>query len=116
LELFVVRGPDQGRSFSLGPQSLVGRDPTSSIHLTDEEISRRHAIIILGEGRCTIEDLGSSNGTYLDGQLVHGEAEMQPGARIGVGQTVLELRRLPAMEDPENLRPTKVPLSPTDRS
>jgi pSer/pThr/pTyr-binding forkhead associated (FHA) protein len=116
LELFVVQGPDQGRAFSLGPQSVIGRDPTSAIRLTDEEVSRRHAIILLGEGRCTIEDLGSSNGTYLDDQLVEGEAEMQVGARIGVGQSVLELRESRGVEDPESLKPTKVPLPPADRS
>jgi len=113
MELFVVQGPDLGRSFPLGPQSVLGRDPTAAINLTDEEVSRRHAIIILGEGRCTIEDLGSSNGTYLDDEPVEGEAEVQAGARIGVGQTVLELREPTGVEDPENLRPTKVPV---DRS
>jgi pSer/pThr/pTyr-binding forkhead associated (FHA) protein len=112
VELFVVEGPDQGRSFPLGAQSVVGRDPTSAIHLTDEEVSRRHAIISLGEGRCTIEDLGSSNGTYLGDELVEGEADLHPGARIGVGQTVLELREARRAEDPENLRPTKVPPPP----
>jgi pSer/pThr/pTyr-binding forkhead associated (FHA) protein len=116
LELFVVQGPDEGRSFALGPQSVVGRDPTSAIHLTDEEVSRRHAIIGLGEGRCTIEDLGSSNGTYVDDRLVEGEAGLQAGARIGIGQTVLELREGRGAEDPENLRTTKVPLPPSGRS
>ena len=116
MDLFVVQGPDRGRSFSLGAQSVVGRDPTSAIHLTDEEVSRRHAIISLGEGRCTIEDLGSSNGTYVGDELVDGEAELQAGARIGVGQSVLELREARGAEDPENLRSTKVPLPPTQRS
>ncbi|HEX4720530.1 MAG TPA: FHA domain-containing protein [Thermoleophilaceae bacterium] len=115
MELFVVDGPDQGRSFALGPQSVLGRDPTSSVHLTDEEVSRRHAIIMVGEGHCTIEDLGSSNGTYLDDQLVEGEAEIGAGARIAVGRTVLELRELPGA-DPENLKSTKVPLPPPEAS
>jgi pSer/pThr/pTyr-binding forkhead associated (FHA) protein len=115
VELFVVQGPDRGRSFPLGPQSVIGRDPTSAINLTDEEVSRRHAIIMLGEGRCTIEDLGSSNGTYLGDEAVEGEAEMAAGARIGVGQTVMELRETRG-EDPENLKSTKVPLPPGDDS
>jgi pSer/pThr/pTyr-binding forkhead associated (FHA) protein len=110
VELFVVKGPDQGRSFALGPQSVVGRDPTAAVNLTDDEVSRRHAIITLGEGHCAIEDLGSSNGTYLNDRPVEGEADMQAGAKISVGQTVLELREGRGFEDPENLRPTKVPL------
>ena len=115
MELFVVQGPDHGRSFALGPQSVLGRDPTSTIHLTDEEVSRRHAIILLGEGRCTIEDLGSSNGTYVDDRAVEGEASLQSGAKIRVGQTVLELRTVRG-EDPENLKSTKVPVPPDDVS
>src|SRR5437899_3146111 len=110
MELYVVDGPDRGRSFSLSAQSVLGRDPTASVHLTDEEVSRRHAIITLGEGRVSVEDLGSSNGTYVDEQPVEREVEVGAGTRIRVGQTVLELRELTGSEDPENLKPTKVPL------
>jgi pSer/pThr/pTyr-binding forkhead associated (FHA) protein len=110
VELFVIDGPDKGHSFSLGAQSVIGRDPTAAVHLTDEEVSRRHAILTLGEGQITIEDLGSSNGTHLGDQAVRRETLLQAGDRIRVGQTVLELRAAKFAEDPENLRPTKVPL------
>ena len=88
MELFVVEGPDEGRSFSLTAQSVIGRDPTATVHLTDEEVSRRHAIISLGEGEATIEDLGSVNGTHTDagrvdgvvlgGTFQHGNANLEP--------------------------------------
>jgi pSer/pThr/pTyr-binding forkhead associated (FHA) protein len=110
VELFVVEGPDRGRSFSLSAQSVIGRDPTASVHLTDEEVSRRHAIISVGEGRATIEDLGSSNGTFVDAGEVKSEVPLQAGDRIRLGQTVLEIREPRPGEDPENLRATKVPL------
>jgi pSer/pThr/pTyr-binding forkhead associated (FHA) protein len=110
MELHAIQGPDTGRSFPLGPQSVVGRDSTAAVHLTDEEVSRRHAIITLGEGRATVEDLGSSNGTFVDDEQVQGEAELLPGGRVRVGQTVLELRQLGGSEDPEDMKPTKVPL------
>ena len=114
MELFVVEGPDVGRSFSLSAQSVIGRDPTATVHLTDEEVSRRHAIISLGEGEATIEDLGSVNGTHLQTGRVDGEAPVQAGDRIRVGQSVLELRELGG-EDPEALKPTKTSLRrPTD--
>lgn len=109
MELFVVQGPDTGRSFPLGPESVVGRDPTASVQLTDEEVSRRHAIVSAGEGLPTVEDLGSSNGTFVDDAPVTGEVSLEPGQRIRVGQTVLELRD-GAKADPENLPATKVPL------
>lgn len=107
MELFVVEGPDTGRSFSLSAQSVIGRDPTAAVHLTDDEVSRRHAIITLGEGRATIEDLGSVNGTHTQDGPVEGEVAVHAGDRIRVGQTTLELRELGGPEDPDNLRPTK---------
>jgi pSer/pThr/pTyr-binding forkhead associated (FHA) protein len=110
VELFVVEGPDQGRSFALGPQSVVGRDPTAAINLVDEEVSRRHALISLDEARATVEDLGSSNGTFVDRGQISGETELQPGQRMRVGQTVMELRTPASAGDPENLPATKVPL------
>lgn len=109
MELFVVQGPDTGRSFPLGPESVVGRDPTAAVQLTDDEVSRRHAIVSAGEGLPTVEDLGSSNGTFVDDAPVTGEVSLEPGQRIRVGQTVLELRD-GAKVDPENLPSTKVPL------
>jgi DNA segregation ATPase FtsK/SpoIIIE, S-DNA-T family len=90
VELFVVDGPDAGRSFSLAAESVIGRDPTAAIRLTDEEVSRRHAIITLGEGSAVIEDLGSVNGTHTDAGPVVGE--------------------LGGPDDPENLKPTKASL------
>ena len=114
MDLFVVQGPDQGRSFGLGAQSVVGRDPTAAVNLTDDEVSRRHAIITLGEGKPTIEDLGSFNGTHLNGDEVKGETPIESGDQVRVGQSVLELRQPPAAEDPEDLKPTKTSLRPPD--
>ena len=109
MELFVVEGPDAGRSFSLSAESVIGRDPTAAVHLTDEEVSRRHAIISLGEGQMTIEDLGSVNGTQVNTGPVVGEASLRAGDQIKVGSSVLELRELGGA-DPEALKPTKTSL------
>jgi pSer/pThr/pTyr-binding forkhead associated (FHA) protein len=110
MELIVVAGPDQGRSFALTAQSVIGRDPTATVHLTDEEVSRRHAIVSVGEGQTTIEDLGSFNGTQANGRKVETETPLNIGDRIQLGQTVLELREVLGSEDPENLKPTKTSL------
>jgi pSer/pThr/pTyr-binding forkhead associated (FHA) protein len=109
MELVVLEGPDAGRSFALTAQSVIGRDPTATVHLTDEEVSRRHAIVNLGEGSITIEDLGSFNGTHMNGGKISDETPLGTGDRIRVGQTVLELREVPGA-DPENLKPTKTSL------
>jgi pSer/pThr/pTyr-binding forkhead associated (FHA) protein len=109
VELFVVEGPDAGRSFALSADSVIGRDPTAAVHLSDEEVSRRHAIISVGEGQVTIEDLGSINGTHPDRGRVDGESPLLVGERILIGQSVLELREAPGV-DPEALKPTKTSL------
>jgi pSer/pThr/pTyr-binding forkhead associated (FHA) protein len=110
VELIVVEGPDQGRSFALTAQSVIGRDPTATVHLTDEEVSRRHAIVSVGEGQVTIEDLGSFNGTHMNDSEITHETALQIGDRVRVGRTVLELRELSGSEDPEDLKPTKTSL------
>ena len=111
MELHVVEGPDQGKVFPLGPSSVIGRDPTAAIVLGDDEVSRRHAIVSVDEGRARIEDLGSSNGTFTEAGPISAETEIEVGQRVRVGQTVMELRATQA-RDPENLPPTKVPLPP----
>ena len=109
MELVVVDGPDHGRSFALTPQSVIGRDPTATVHLTDQEVSRRHAIVTVGEGQVTIEDLGSFNGTHMGETEIRVETPLSVGDRVRVGRSVLELREV-AGEDPEDLKPTKTSL------
>jgi pSer/pThr/pTyr-binding forkhead associated (FHA) protein len=110
VELFVVDGPDVGRSFPLGPQAVIGRDPTAAVNLVDEEVSRRHAVISMDKGHATVEDLGSSNGTFIGSTRITGETELAPGERMRVGRTIMELRISGSVGDPENLPATKVPL------
>jgi pSer/pThr/pTyr-binding forkhead associated (FHA) protein len=110
MELLVVEGPDAGRRFQLGPQTVIGRDPTAAVSLDDVEVSRRHAIISFEDGRVSVEDLGSSNGTFVEGEQVRGEAQVSTGQWIRVGQTILELREARPAVDPDNLPSTKVPL------
>src|SRR5204862_5415647 len=110
MELFVLDGPDSGRTFTLGPQSVLGRDPTSAVRLSDEEVSRRHALVTIGEGKILVEDLGSSSGTYVDGARITKETEMHAGEFLKIGRTTLELRASRPGIDPEDLPATKVPL------
>ena len=92
LQLVVVEGPDLGRTFDVTSDAVVGRDPTAAIQLTDQEVSRRHAIVSGAADGATIEDLGSSNGTWLGDERVSGSASLALAARMRVGSTVMELR------------------------
>jgi hypothetical protein len=90
--LEMVEGKEPGRTFSLGGEGIAGRDPAQSIALSDDQISRRHARFALSGGQVTVEDLGSRNGTYVNGQVLQGARPLVPGDQVRMGLTVLELR------------------------
>jgi hypothetical protein len=91
--LVVTAGPLTGTKITLGEQPiLIGRADDSTLVLTDDFASSRHARLTNRGGQWYVEDLGSTNGTYLDQQRVQGPLLVQPGQPIRIGQTALELR------------------------
>jgi hypothetical protein len=91
--LVVTAGPLSGTRITLGEQAiLIGRADDSTLVLTDDFASSRHARLTNRSGQWYVEDLGSTNGTYLDQQRVQGPLLVAPGQPIRIGQTVLELR------------------------
>jgi len=89
----VTAGPLSGTRITLGEQAiLIGRADDSTLVLTDDFASSRHARLTNRNGQWYVEDLGSTNGTYLDQQRVQGPLLVSPGQPIRIGQTVLELR------------------------
>ncbi|MBX7168839.1 MAG: FHA domain-containing protein, partial [Pirellulales bacterium] len=87
--LFVIRGNDQGARFELRPPVVaLGREAASDIQLHDTEVSRQHAELRLEQQRCTIVDLGSSNGTFVNGERVD-TRELTSGDHVQVGTTLL---------------------------
>lgn len=71
----------------------IGRASSCQIRLTDTYISQLHAKISERNGSWVVEDLGSTNGTYLNQRKVTVPTEISPGDRIRVGKTVIEVRR-----------------------
>jgi DNA-binding NtrC family response regulator len=94
--LTVVEGPDAGLVASLdatGPtRALLGQSPVCTIRLTDREVSRRHAALTVTDTKLVVLDLGSTNGTTVNGVLVK-EASLQGGEAIRIGSSVLSVRR-----------------------
>ena len=69
--LILIRGTPQGhRFFITGDQMTIGRDPAADITITDPSISRKHARVTRIDGAVTLEDLGSSNGTSVNGKKI----------------------------------------------
>ena len=90
LVLTVLQGPEKGRRFELPanePQQ-IGRS-SEALPLNDQTISRRHAELTPDEGSWYIRDLQSSNGTYVNGNIVTGKLVLRPGDQIRTGTTLL---------------------------
>lgn len=91
--LLVTEGGLAGTRITLGEQPImIGRANDSTLVLTDDYASTRHARLVSRDGDWYIEDLGSTNGTYLDRTKVTGPTLIPPGVPIRIGKTVLELR------------------------
>ncbi len=88
--LAVLAGPQCGEVFPLAPGRplLLGRRPEADVFLHDDGVSRRHATIEVDEGGALLRDLGSANGTFVDGVRIR-EARLVDGARIAVGGATL---------------------------
>lgn len=93
-QLRVTAGPLAGTRITLSDQTiLIGRADDSTLVLTDDFASSRHARLTQREGRWYVEDLGSTNGTYLDQQRVQGPLAVAPGQPIRIGATMIELHQ-----------------------
>ncbi len=80
-------------SWEVQAEMVVGRAPECAICVEDEFASNQHARIYRAEGGYYVEDLGSTNGTYVNGRRINYPTELRYGDRIRVGRTVLEFRR-----------------------
>ena len=87
--LTIQAGPIPGQQLQLERRSLLmGRDPSCDLVLNDVEVSRRHARLIAQSGGYAIEDLGSTNGTFVNEQRIKTVVPLQPGASIRLGDRV----------------------------
>ncbi len=91
--LVVTEGGLAGTRIGLtGAPVLIGRANDSTLVLTDDYASTRHARVSLHDGAWYVEDLGSTNGTYYGQRKLDGPVLMEIGVPVRIGQTVLELR------------------------
>jgi two-component system NtrC family sensor kinase len=105
LELLIKKGPSAGRVVSLdGCRAVtIGRAPGNMVVLQDEKVSSHHARLDVNPNGVILTDVGSRNGTFVDGQPVHGSRQLPSGVEVALGVTVLELRwRERHVSDPHN--------------
>ncbi len=93
-QMVVTAGPLAGTTIDLADSQItIGRADDATLVLSDDYASTRHARLFPQDGQWLVEDLGSTNGTYLDRQKVTRPIPVPVGVPIRIGKTVLELRR-----------------------
>jgi len=102
----ILKGRNPGESFAIEGELFLGRDADNHVHILDETASRHHARLRIVEGNVLLVDLGSNNGTYVNGDKV-GERVLRAGDQLLVGNTVFVFERDEDSGD-EGRRPTVV--------
>ena len=116
-----------GLSYPDGAEITIGREIGNSIApVAAEGLSRRHAKIVSRDGKWTIEDLGSTNGTFVNGKKIDSPAEIKPGDKISCGKFGIAVEtlpapvadivpELPAAEPQKAVEPPPAPVAPLEK-
>lgn len=93
MQLVVQSGAEPGRTYDLnaGTKLSIGRQSSNQIVISDEQVSRRHAEVESNAGGVVVNDLSSSNGTFVNGTRISSPIVLKPGDTLQVGTTVLKL-------------------------
>ena len=89
--LVVIYGHEMGRRVQVGTEPLtIGRSPNCEVPIDQESVSRKHCRIQLEDGEFLVRDLGSTNGTYVNDDLVEFHGRLRHGDQLKVGRTILK--------------------------
>jgi len=92
-ELVLLTGSDEARRVRIRHQGhVIGRSPDADIHIDDPYSSEFHARVGLQDERVVVHDLGSTNGTYVNGRRVTSPTSASRGDTVQIGKTILEVR------------------------
>ncbi len=92
--VLVVEGQNAGERADLDQAPIIiGRGPDAAIRLDDDYVSTRHARIAASGDQWFVEDLGSTNGTYIGNARINQPTAITLGTRVRIGKTILELRK-----------------------
>ncbi len=89
--LVIESGPHQGDEYIIRKQTtLIGRNETCDLVVDDSQVSRRHCQILWDGVYCTLEDLGSTNGTFINGQRLQAAYALRPGDKVQVANVIFQ--------------------------
>jgi pSer/pThr/pTyr-binding forkhead associated (FHA) protein len=88
-QLVMHSGPTPGKIFPMeGDVLTIGREAGNAIVINDAEVSRKHTQFVFQGGKYIVTDLGSTNGTFVNGQRLTGQHILQPGEIISLGEQI----------------------------
>ena len=102
LNRLIGRGGESSLKMAEGVEYSIGRSPGADMVVDDAQCSGRHAVVILRGDRCTVRDLDSANGTFVNGEQVD-QAEIHPGDRLTVGRTEFAISEQPPQTADEDV-------------
>ena len=94
LNRLIGRGGERSLKMAEGVEYSIGRSPGADVVVDDAQCSGRHAVVLLRDDLCTVRDLDSANGTFVNGEQVK-RAEIRPGDRLMVGRTEFAISEKP---------------------
>src|SRR6185436_6684469 len=112
-QLIMRSGPTPGATFNLeGDQLTIGRDSANEIVINDAEISRRHARLTYQGGKYVLEDLGSTNGTFVNGQRLAGPRVLKPGEVVSFGEQIVLVFEVVSIDPRATVMPPRAAAGP----
>ncbi|MCX6907693.1 MAG: serine/threonine-protein kinase, partial [Verrucomicrobia bacterium] len=113
-ELIVTANGSEVARYVIEPgEYVIGRDAECQVVLNDEQVSARHAKLVIHDQEVFIEDLGSANGTFVNGQRISGSTKIEPGHQVQIGSAALELRLVIAAAETTTLDNVTVTAGPS---
>lgn len=106
--LVITKGPGIGRDHAVGTECVIGRAPDVDFTLEDPNASRRHSRVLAEGDAYVIEDLGSRNGTFVNGARVVQREALRDGDVVRIGGTEFVFRQKGLLEAPVRARPAAV--------
>ncbi|MBY0230610.1 MAG: FHA domain-containing protein [Gemmataceae bacterium] len=93
VKLLVVQGKPAGKQLLFGQgEYYLGRGPECQVRFNSDWVSRQHCVLTVGAGGATVRDLGSRNGTLVNGKLIREAAALADRDRVQVGPVTFEVR------------------------